>query len=305
MKGEAPSAARVDRAGVLLIALSAAFFGSLAIYGKYADRRGIPLTELLAVRFAGAAVILWTLVLIRGERVRWGRRTAGLAVMGLLYVGQAATYFTSLKTVPAAVTSILLYLYPVVVMILAAVLLDERLNRVRVGALVLAVVGVFTVVNPLSAHGTIDTPGLLFGLATAAIYATYILVGRVLLADVSPVLATAVIATTAAVVLAVSATTGGQWRPLDAGGWALALSMAVVATAIPATMFLAGLARVGATRAAIISTLEPATTVVLAALLLGEDLGPVRLIGGGIVLLAAVIVARNVPPELAEPRVRE
>jgi drug/metabolite transporter (DMT)-like permease len=304
-EGATTSAASVDRAGVLLIALSAAFFGSLAIYGKYADRMGIPLTELLAVRFAGAAVILWTVVLIRGERVRWGRRTAGLAVMGLLYVGQAATYFTSLKTVPAAVTSILLYLYPGVVMILAAILLGERLNRVRVGALVLAVVGVFTVVNPLGAHGTIDTAGLLFGLATAAIYATYILVGRVLLADVSPVVATAVIATTAGVVLAASATAGGQWRPLTAGGWALALSMAVVATAIPATMFLAGLARVGATRAAIISTLEPATTVVLAALLLGEDLGPVRLIGGGIVLVAAVIVARNVPAELADPRVRE
>ncbi len=137
--------------------------------------------------------------------------------MGLLYVGQAATYFTSLKTVPAAVTSILLYLYPAVVMILAAVLLGEQLNRVRVGALVLAVVGVFTVVNPLSAHGTIDTAGLLFGLATAAIYATYILVGRVLLAGVSPVVATAVIATTAGVVLAASATAGGQWRPLDRG----------------------------------------------------------------------------------------
>lgn len=290
---------------MLLTALSAAFFGSLAIYGKYADRMAIPLTELLAVRFAAAAVILWTVVLIRGERVRWGRRTAGLVVMGLLYVGQAATYFTSLKTVPAAVTSILLYLYPVVVMILAAALLGEPLNRVRVGALALAVVGVFTVVNPLSAHGTIDSAGLLFGLATAAIYATYILVGRVLLADVSSVVATAVIATTAGIVLAASGAVGGQWRPLDPGGWALALSMAVVATAIPATMFLAGLARVGATRAAIISTLEPATTVVLAALLLGEDLGPVRLIGGGIVLVAAVIVARNVPAELADPHVRE
>jgi drug/metabolite transporter (DMT)-like permease len=70
-------------------------------------------------------------------------------------------------------------------------------------------------------------------------------------------------------------------------------------------MFLAGLARVGATRAAIISTLEPATTVVLATLLLGEDLGPLRLVGGAMILAGAVIVARNVPPDLAEPRVRE
>ncbi|HEY7926151.1 MAG: DMT family transporter [Candidatus Dormibacteria bacterium] len=290
---------------MVLTALSAAFFGSLAIYGKDADRIGIPLTELLAVRFGAAAVILWAIVLVRRERVRLGWRTTGLVAMGLLYVGQAATYFTSLKTVPAAVTSILLYLYPVAVMLLAAAFLGERLNRVRVGALLLAVLGVFTVVNPFSAHGTIDPAGLLFGLATAAIYATYILVGRVLLRDVSSVVATALIATTAGVVLAAAAALHGQLRPLSSGGWALALSMAVVATAIPATMFLAGLARVGATRAAIISTLEPATTVILAALLLGEDLGPVRLVGGGLILVAAVVVARNVPADLAEARVRE
>lgn len=290
---------------MVLTALSAAFFGSLAIYGKDADRIGIPLTELLAVRFGAAAVILWAIVLVRRERVRLGWRTTGLVAMGLLYVGQAATYFTSLKTVPAAVTSILLYLYPVAVMLLAAAFLGERLNRVRVGALLLAVLGVFTVVNPFSAHGTIDPAGLLFGLATAAIYATYILVGRVLLRDVSSVVATALIATTAGVVLAAAAALHGQLRPLSSGGWALALSMALVATAIPATMFLAGLARVGATRAAIISTLEPATTVILAALLLGEDLGPVRLVGGGLILVAAVVVARNVPADLAEARVRE
>lgn len=290
---------------MVLTALSAAFFGSLAIYGKDADRIGIPLTELLAVRFGAAAVILWAIVLVRRERVRLGWRTTGLVAMGLLYVGQAATYFTSLETVPAAVTSILLYLYPVAVMLLAAAFLGERLNRVRVGALLLAVIGVFTVVNPFSAHGTIDPAGLLFGLATAAIYATYILVGRVLLRDVSSVVATALIATTAGVVLAAAAALHGQLRPLSSGGWALALSMAVVATAIPATMFLAGLARVGATRAAIISTLEPATTVILAALLLGEDLGPVRLVGGGLILVAAVVVARNVPADLAEARVRE
>jgi drug/metabolite transporter (DMT)-like permease len=190
-------------------------------------------------------------------------------------------------------------------MLMAAAFLGERLTGVRVLALLIAVAGVFTVVNPLSASGSIDSAGLLFGLATAAIYATYILVGRALLRDVPAVVATAAIATTAGITLAIFGAAGVQLRPLDVGDWALALSMAVVATAIPATMFLAGLARVGATRAAIISTLEPATTVVLATLLLGEDLGPVRLVGGAMILAAAVIVARNVPPDLAEPRVRE
>ncbi len=293
-----------DRTGVVLTALSAAFFGSLAVYGKFADRMGITTTELLTVRFGVAAAILWVVALVRHEKLWWGRRTLGLVLMGVLYVGQAAAYFTSLKTVPAAVTSILLYLYPVIVMLLAALFLGERLTRVRVAALVLAGAGVFAVVDPLSAHGPIDTAGLLFGLATAAIYATYILTGRVLLRDVPAVVATAVIATTAAVTLTVIGLAAGQMRALSAGGYALAGSMAVVATAIPATLFLAGLARIGATRAAIVSTLEPVTTVVLAALLLGEALGGMRLLGGAVVVVAAIVVARNVPTELAEAQVR-
>jgi drug/metabolite transporter (DMT)-like permease len=266
---------------------------------------GIPLTELLAVRFGIAAVILWGLAVVRRERLWWGRRSFGLAVMGLLYFGQAAAYFNSLRTVPAAVTSILLYVYPVIVVIFAALFLGEPVGRPRLLALALAVVGVFAVVDPLNAQGSIDTVGMLLGLATAAIYATYILAGRVLLRDVPAVVATAGIATSAGIAFTVAGAAGSQLRPLTGSGYALAGSMAVVATAFPATLFLAGLARIGATRAAIISTLEPAMTVVLAAILLGEGLSLVRLLGGVVILAAAVLVARNVAPDLAEPRVRE
>jgi drug/metabolite transporter (DMT)-like permease len=300
-----PAPRRVtDRGGVLLTVFSAVFFGTLAVFGKKADGLGISVTELLAIRFGGAAVLLGALAVLRGERLWWGKRSAGLVVMGLLYVGQAATYFTSLQTVPAAVTSILLYLYPVLVMLLAAVF-HEHIGPVRVAALLLAVAGVFLVADPLSVHGGIDRTGILLGLATAAVYATYILTGRALMRDVPPVVATATISVTAAAAFAIAGAVTGQLHALAPAGYALALSMSVVATAVPATLFLAGLARVGATRAAILSTFEPVVTVVLAALLLGEDLGPVRLVGGVVILAAAVTVARSVPASLASPPARE
>jgi len=79
------------------------------------------------------------------------------------------------------VTHILLYLCPVVVMLLAAAFLGERLGRRRLAALGLAVLGVFAVVDPLSTHGSVDAVGFLVGLATAAINDAYTLAGRVLL----------------------------------------------------------------------------------------------------------------------------
>jgi drug/metabolite transporter (DMT)-like permease len=57
------------------------------------------------------------------------------------------------------------------------------------------------------------------------------------------------------------------------------------------SLFFAGLKRVGPTSASILSTAEPVTTVVLAFLAFGESLGPVQLVGGALVLAAALVLS--------------
>ena len=58
-------------------------------------------------------------------------------------------------------------------------------------------------------------------------------------------------------------------------------------------LVLAGLERIGPTNAAMLSVLEPLVTVLLAALLLGEALRPVTLLGGGLILVSVLVVARG------------
>ena len=70
------------------------------------------------------------------------------------------------------------------------------------------------------------------------------------------------------------------------------LVIVIIATVVPVATFLAGLERIGPTNAALLSTLEPAVTVVLAALLLGESLKPISLVGGSLILLAVVLLTR-------------
>jgi drug/metabolite transporter (DMT)-like permease len=60
--------------------------------------------------------------------------------------------------------------------------------------------------------------------------------------------------------------------------------------------FLAGLTRIGPTDAATLSTLEPAMTALLAVVLLGESLAPVQILGGVLIVSAALIVARADAP---------
>ncbi|MBI3162776.1 MAG: EamA family transporter [Chloroflexi bacterium] len=69
--------------------------------------------------------------------------------------------------------------------------------------------------------------------------------------------------------------------------------MIVLSTIIPVTTFLAGLERIGPTNAAMLSTLEPVVTVLLAAWLFQEKLGLVVLLGGGLILAAVILLTRS------------
>ena len=78
---------------------------------------------------------------------------------------------------------------------------------------------------------------------------------------------------------------------MSAAGYGWLAAMAVVSTVAAVRLFFAGLRRVGATTASILSTAEPLTTVVLAYLAFGESLGPAQLAGGALVLAAALVLA--------------
>jgi drug/metabolite transporter (DMT)-like permease len=82
----------------------------------------------------------------------------------------------------------------------------------------------------------------------------------------------------------------GEFRPgdLTAAGWGWLLCLAAVSTVTAISLFFAGLERVGPTLAAILSTVEPLVTVLLALIVLGERLGAIQLLGGALVLAAVV-----------------
>jgi len=90
---------------------------------------------------------------------------------------------------------------------------------------------------------------------------------------VPPIPASTVIMASAGVVYGGLVTVGGPQWPQSAQGWLAVGGIALVATVIAIVTFFAGLERVGPTAASTLSTLEPVTTVLLATVLLGEQLG--------------------------------
>lgn len=298
--------------GVVHCLTSAAAFGAMGIFGKLAYDEGVTVGTLLSVRFTIAAALFWLLVAATGglrELRRLPRRDVGLALaLGAVgYGAQAGGYFTALGRLDASLLSLLLYTFPVIVTVAAVALGRDRFSGRTVAALVLASAGLVLVLAGAAA-GSLDPLGTALGLGTAVIYSVYILVSEGVVDRMSPLLLSTLVATGAAGTLTISGVVTGGLRPMDvtAEGYGWLVGIAVVSTVIAISLFFAGLERVGPSAASILSTVEPVVTVGLAFAVFGEQLGPVQLVGGLLVLGAVVTVrvpAREPAPSPAvDPR---
>jgi drug/metabolite transporter (DMT)-like permease len=282
-------------AGIVLVVVSAASFGTLAIFGRYAYAAGMDTLTILFLRFSLSAVLMAVLLAVRRESLPRGLALIQLVGMGAIgYVGQAFSYFTALKYASAGLVALLLYLYPLFVAVLSAILLRQRITRVKRLALGLALAGTALTVGPEGGQ----LLGILLAISAAAIYSVYIIVGSQVMKQVSAVQSSTVIFAAAGAMSGFLMAARGPHLPATGAGWAVIGSTVLIATVLPVVTFLAGLERIGPTNAAMLSTLEPVVTVLLAALLLGETLKPVTLLGGGLILIAVVLLTHS---ELRRP----
>src|SRR5512141_1573463 len=116
--------------GILLIIISAASFGTLAIFGRLLYADGLDTFTLLFLRFSFAACIMALLLLLHKEAFPHGKILLQLIGMGALgYACQAFSFLSAIKYASAGLVALLLYLYPMFVFILSVIFLREKVTR--------------------------------------------------------------------------------------------------------------------------------------------------------------------------------
>ncbi len=283
--------------GLLLIAISAASFGVMPILAHVAYAAGADPITILWLRFGIAAVVMTVIMLVRRMPFPRGRVLLGLVLMGAVgYAGVSLAYFTALTMASAGLVVLLLYLYPALVMVLSVVILRERLSRVKVGALLLALVGTALTTGLV---GGASALGIFLGIVAALLYAIYILVGSHVVHQAGSIASSTIVMIAAATSYSGMAIIHGPALPQSMAGWATVVAIALVSTVLAFVAFFAGLKLVGPIMASTLSTLEPVVTIGLAAVVLSETMGPLQLCGGVLILLAAVTLIRS---ETRKPR---
>ncbi|MBL8161181.1 MAG: EamA family transporter [Anaerolineae bacterium] len=293
-----------QREGLLLLLVAAAGYSFFAIFTKIVYENGLnsPL-DILIWRFVLTAPVIWGIIAVQRRNKRASSSPppprARLLAMGLLFGLVAMLAFFAVARLPASLYTVLIYTYPAMVA-LGALLFGERLSALGWGALGLTLLGVFlTVPNPFSGLGEVDPLGVLFVFLNALSYATYILLSsRILRGQRDQTLAGAWSITGSLLYVLVLLVARGVTLPPNPTVWAALLALALFSTALPIVAFYAGMQRLGAAKASILSTIEPVMTVLWAVLLLGETLLPAQLVGGALVIASVVLLqVRRPTPE--------
>lgn len=276
--------------GILLIAISAASFGTLAIFGRILYTDGLDTFTMLFLRFGFAASIMIFFLLLRKEPLPRGNVLLQLIGMGAIgYAGQSFAFLSAIKYASAGLVALLLYLYPMFVFILSVIILHEKVTWIKIVALILALVGTALTVDPAGGQWL----GILLAILSALIYSVYIIVGTNVMKHVSAVQSSLVIFASAGLVYGILMGINGPHFPVTNTGWLGIAGIVLIATVIPVATFLAGLERVGPTNAAMLSTIEPVVTVLLAWLMFGERLQTITVLGGALILVAVVLLTRS------------
>jgi drug/metabolite transporter (DMT)-like permease len=274
--------------GVFYALASALAFSSLAIWGKLATTHGLATYTLLPWRFGLVALVL---LLVAGRGLAWRDRTI-LFGTGLMYVAATAAFFGALARISASTTALLLYLAPSFV-VLYQRLLGHRPTRAQLSALVLTLAGLALVIG-LPGAGDGDALGLALGVATGALYGGYLLVSERWAGGYAPLASTAHMTLAAALCFALAGLfTGTLDVPRGAAQWGVTAGIIVFPTLLAVPTLYIAIRRIGAARTSVICTTEPLFTVLLAALVLGEPLRPVVLVGGLLILAGALLVQRG------------
>jgi len=284
--------------GMVLALMAAIFFSIKAIFVKLAYQYGIDAVTLLALRMLFALpffVVIAAIEECRPGTVKPNRRQVA-AIVGLGLIGYyfASLFdFIGLQYVSAGLERLILFLFPAFTALISAIFLGRRIGGVEVIAMLLGYVGIaLSVQQEVVLDGEQTLFGVVLVFASTLAYAIYLVGSGELIPRIGArrFMAYAMIVSSLAVIVHFVLThdLSALRQPLPVYGYGIA--MAVFSTVLPAFMLAGAIHRIGASQTSIIGGVGPVSTIVLAAIFLGEAMNPLQMAGAVLVITGVLLL---------------
>jgi drug/metabolite transporter (DMT)-like permease len=285
----------------LQLVLTAIVWGGTFIAGRLAVQ-GISPFSAAFLRFAIAVICL--LVMVHRQEGGLAQLTRNrfwqIVVLGLSGVFAYNTFFfKGLQVVTASRAALIVALNPIAIAIASALILRERLSPLKLLGIITSLIGAAIVIgkgNPLEllAGGIKSGDGLILG--CVASWTVYTLVGKQVLAHLSPLATTTYACAIGAAALFPFAFQAGLVNDLQrispVAGLSL-LYLGILGSAFGFSWYYTGVQVIGAAKAAIFINLVPVSAIALAWLILREPIDASIVIGGGFVITGVFCTNRG------------
>jgi DME family drug/metabolite transporter len=283
------------RLGLIQVSLAGVLWGTGGLVMRLIrDREPMSVLVVSSWRMVLAAVVLFAALLVtRGFADLRGlmRQRPGTAIIvGCCTGAYQALYFGAVLAVGVTVSTVVaLGLAPVLLTVAESIAAKKRPTRMRVLVLSAALGGLVLVSADAGTSTTGPHPlrGLILAAASGSTYALATGIGRPLTGLTSPLALTTATSTAGAIaLLPFGLLAGGPYVTTDPRTVGLLVYLGVATLAVAYALLYAGLRTVTGSAALVATLLEPVTAAVVAAIVLGERLGVVGIIGAALILVA-------------------
>ncbi|MGM8366249.1 DMT family transporter [Virgibacillus sp. W0181] len=288
----------MNRAFILIIA-GAGLWGTIGWFVKHLYMYGFTPMEVVTLRASSTAIILVTYLLLKSRKslklhsIFDLRYFIGTGIFSILFFNYCMFTAIELTTIPF--TTALLYTAPAFVIIFSYFLFKEPVTREKVIALFLTILGICFIVGLIPWNFNALQPiGILFGLGSGIGYAFYSIFSKFALKKYTSIVITTYTFVAATVALL-------PFFPYKEKIYLLAnsnvlffaIGLGLFPTAIAYIIYTYGLQHTEASKASILSTIEPVVATIIGVFVFRETFTSVQLIGMVLILSAVIFVQLN------------
>ena len=276
-----------------LALLAALGFSTSILMATMANRDGIDIHTINAVRHSVTVILLFLFLMIRGKQLKLSprERYAGLA-LGISVFMMGIGYLSATQHIPVSVAVLIFYAHPFLVAIIVRFTENEPITPLRLIAISIAFVGLVFALGIQSLAG-FNWYGIAFAFLAALGAASFVTISSLTIrnADTQTVNLHCLTAATALYVVFMLFN-GGPAAHIAPAGW-FKLGVSSFALTIAYMTYLISIETIGPVKTAILMNAEPILTIILAAILLSERLAFMQLIGAGFVMVGIILITRE------------
>lgn len=271
--------------------IQAVLYATMGIFAKLLYECGLSAQLVMVLRFSCTVVFLGLFILFFHGRKFISRQPA-VYVQSIFFFLSAWLYFLAVERINAGLATVLFYTFPAIVAVLNVFVFHEKLTARVIIALALSLLGIILISGVVAPdEKALDPIGILFAIAACTSFAIYSVLIQKTARTESSFTATFTISLICLVAsLVLFAGELGGLAQLGVKELALGSGLAILATILPIVLYIFAIARIGATKASIISIIETPSSLLLAWLILGETIDVFQGIGALLVVIAILSV---------------